>query len=66
MSDYFQNMNFSGYPFYIRLVFDFIFFKNLDGDFLTSYKMSAQSNFSKSSLAKRSTYNKFKFKDHKL
>lgn len=57
MSDNLQYMYFSSYSFHIALVLNLVFLKDLDGNFFTSDKVSSQSNFTKSSLAKWTTYN---------
>ena len=47
--------DFSCDPFNIALVFDLVLFKDFDGNFFTSNKMSTQPDFSKGSLSKRTT-----------
>jgi hypothetical protein len=52
MPNYFQNVDFSRDSLNIRLIFDFIFFKNLDGNFFACNEMSSQTNFTKCTLPK--------------
>ena len=51
-----ENVDFSSNPLYIRLVFDFVLFQDLDGYFFTRNQMSSQSYFAEGSLSQRTAY----------
>ena len=56
MSYFFQNCNFSINSIDVRLIFYFVFLKNLDCDFIASNSMSSLLDFSKSSFTLGFTY----------
>lgn len=58
MSDNLENVNLSRHTFDIGLVFDLIFFQNLDCNFLASDQMSSQSYFTECALSERTTWRK--------
>ena len=53
VSDNFQNVNFTRNSFYIRLVFDLVFFENFDRHLLSGDQMGSEPNFAESTLPKR-------------
>ena len=53
VSDNFQNVNFTRNSFYIRLVFDLVFFENFDRHLLSGDQMGSEPNFAESTLTKR-------------
>lgn len=59
MSDNLENVNLSRHTFDIGLVFDLIFFQNLDCNFLASDQMSSQSYFTECALSERTTWRKW-------
>jgi hypothetical protein len=50
MPDNLQDVNLSSNTFHIRLVFDLVFFKNLNGNLLSGNQMSSESHLSEGSL----------------
>ena len=67
MSNYLQNVDFSGHSLNIRLVFYFVFFKDLDCDLLPSENVSSKSDFTECSLTQRPTSHvqiQFTFQQH--
>lgn len=57
MSNFLQNCYFSIYSINVRLVFNFIFLKDFDSNFVTSNSMCSLLDFSKSSFSFGFTYN---------
>ena len=60
MSDDLENVNFSRYSLDIGLVFDLVLLQYLDGYFFAGDQMRSQSHCTKSALAQRSTYERYK------
>ena len=56
MSDDLKDVNFSSDSFHVRLVLDFVFLKDLNGNFFTRDEMSAESYLSEGTLTERTSY----------
>ena len=54
-----QDVYFPCHSLDVRLVFDLVLLQDFNGNFLSSYQMSAQTNFAKCSLSKWSPYRKW-------